>query len=122
MPGTETINREQLEKKLSETLPDNGDQRNGYALVNVLGRQAFEREHIPHSISIPLGEIERCEKRFDRDKEIVVYCASYDCEAAPKAALKLEKAGFRKILDYEGGMKDWKEAGNEVVVSEQASI
>ncbi|MDY6765802.1 MAG: rhodanese-like domain-containing protein [Candidatus Nanohaloarchaea archaeon] len=98
----DTISREGLKEKM-----DSGD---GFALVNVLSEDQFEQEHIPGSINIPLDEVEEeFPRQFDRDDDIVVYCASESCQASPKAAEKLESMGFTNVADYEGGLADWKE-------------
>ena len=46
-------------------------------LVNVMPRETFEAGHIPHSISLPVAEVESKARRFfpDSDREIVIYCA-----------------------------------------------
>ncbi len=46
-------------------------------LVDVQPKEIFAREHIPGSINLPVGEIEkRAPALFpDRRKEITVYCA-----------------------------------------------
>ena len=115
MVAIQTISRYQLEERLAARQPDNEDRENGYALVNVLSPRMFEREHIPGSINIPGDALEEFEKRFAKSKEIIVYCASFDCDASPTATAKLQEKGFEKVFDYEGGMNDWKEGGNRVV-------
>lgn len=117
MSNIHTITRQELKRRLAKEFPNNQDDRNGYALVNVLGAEAFEREHIPNSINIPLADIDRFEQRFSKDKDIIVYCASLSCDASPKAATALEEKGFQSIFDYSGGLSDWKEAGNGVAGS-----
>lgn len=111
----DTIDRNELEQLLAREAPNNDDPETGYALVNVLGKEAFEKEHIPGSINIPQGEEEHFEHRFDKDKKIVVYCASPECDASPKAARALVERGFTEVVDYEGGMSDWKQGGGEIV-------
>lgn len=102
----ETITAEELVE-----LKDSGED---FVLVNVLGKDHYEEEHIPGAINIPLDHIgEAAIERLSKDDKIVVYCASFDCGASPKAAEKLEKLGFEHVIDYQGGLKDWKEAGNE---------
>lgn len=86
-----------------------------FELINVLPEAAFLKEHIPDSRNIPVDQ-EEFEKRVeqvvgDKNKTVVVYCASKECDASPKAAKKLEAAGFSSVHDYEAGMKGWKEAG-----------
>jgi len=118
---TQTISRDELEKKLEAQPPDNHHPQAGYALINVLSKGMFESEHIPNSINIPFDELGEADKRFVKEKEIIVYCGSWECDASPRAAAELEKAGFKNIVDYEGGMKDWKDGGNRVVETQRAA-
>lgn len=82
-----------------------------FVLINVLPREAFRAQHIRTSINIPVSDdafAERVEAvAGGKDREIVVYCANFDCDASPKAAKKLEDSGFTNVLDYEGGTEDW---------------
>jgi rhodanese-related sulfurtransferase len=91
------------------------DEHEDVPVINVLSSEDFQREHIPDSRNIPVGDDAFASKVEDavggKSKPVIVYCASTDCDASPKAAQKLEKAGFRKVYDYEGGMKAWREAG-----------
>jgi rhodanese-related sulfurtransferase len=83
-----------------------------FTLVDVLGRDSYEKEHIPGALSIPLDDLEQEAERFlDKNDTIVVYCASFVCTASTTAAQKLEEMGYKKVLDYKGGLKDYKEAG-----------
>lgn len=103
----ETITRDELKEKL--------DSNEDLHLVNVLSRENFEEQHIPGSINIPMDQLEdEARDRFDEDDEIVVYCASESCQASPKAAKLLANMGFDNVKDYEGGMKDWADAGLDV--------
>lgn len=89
-----------------------------FYLINVLKEDQFAQAHIPGSINIPVDSdrFVRDVKQVVKDKQatIVVYCASFSCTASPTAARKLEQAGFEQVYDYEGGMKDWQEAGMPV--------
>jgi rhodanese-related sulfurtransferase len=88
-----------------------------FTLVDVLPKESFAREHIPGSISIPLAEIgTKAEGLLKKDGTIVVYCASFECQASTRAAEKLVAMGYKKVLDYKGGLKDYKEA-NELCMS-----
>jgi rhodanese-related sulfurtransferase len=103
----ETIKREQLKSLL--------DRNESVYLINVLGSGEFERAHIPGSFNIPVADkdfIRKVEQRVgDRDAKVIVYCASFDCTASPKAAKKLDDSGFTHVVDFEGGVQDWREAG-----------
>jgi len=107
----ETISAGELKKKL--------DSDEEFELVNVLSKEQFMKEHIPRSVNIPLGEIGRRQHELDKDKEIIVYCKNFDCEASPKAAKKLEKLGFDDVIDYEGGIEDWKGKGYPIESSKE---
>jgi membrane protein DedA with SNARE-associated domain/rhodanese-related sulfurtransferase len=52
---------------------------------------------------------------FDRDSEIVIYCACPNEATAATAALHLRKAGFRKIRPLLGGVDAWVGAGRELM-------
>lgn len=102
----DTISTDDLKKKLES------DEE--FELVHVLSEDQFRKEHIPDSVNIPLGEIGKRRNELDMDKEIILYCKDFDCGASPKAAKKLEKLGFEKVVDYEGGIEDWKDKGYPV--------
>lgn len=80
-------------------------------LVNTLGAESFEKTKIPGAINIPLDEsdfVSRVEKRTGgKDKPVVVYCASQQCDSSEKAAKKLEEAGFTAVSRYIGGFAAW---------------
>ena len=89
-------------------LIDSGEK---FKLVDVLDAAHFEKEHIKGAISLPAADIEKkAVNMLKRAEKIVVYCASFDCQASTNAAEKLLVLGFKNVLDYKGGLKDYKEA------------
>lgn len=98
------ITRDDL-KTMNET------EHEDFVLINVLPRDKFNQQHIRTSINIPVDDDDFEEKvesvAGSKDRKIVVYCANFECDASPKAAKKLEDAGFTQVYDYEGGTKDW---------------
>ena len=106
----ESIDRKRLNQKLSSHVLDNLDPESGLALVNVLTPDVFDEKHIPNSVNIPLSEIDQFERRFSKDKDIIVYCASSDCDASRRAASALRQRGFSHVAAYEGGIADWEQA------------
>lgn len=97
-----------------------------FTLINVLGEEDFRRVHIPGSHNIPVDrdDFEDQVERLAGDKTgtIVVYCASFDCQASPKAARNLDEAGFANVYDFEGGVKEWRKKGHEVERAEEAEV
>lgn len=98
------ISRDDL-KTMNET------EHEDFVLINVLPRETFNRQHIRTSINVPVADDDFVQKVEgvvgDKNRKVVVYCANFDCDASPKAAQKLEDAGFTQVFDYEGGTEDW---------------
>jgi rhodanese-related sulfurtransferase len=87
-------------------------------LVNTLNSDSFEKTRIPGAVNIPLEDqdfVARVEKQAGgKDKPVVVYCASQQCNSSEKAAEKLEHAGFTAVTDFAGGFKAWQEEAANV--------
>lgn len=105
------ISLEELKTRLDVESPMNEDRNKGFALVNVLSPEEFQKEHIDHSINIPKTKVDEFERRFDKAKELIVYCGSSDCSASGKVAEELMKKGFRNVKKFKGGMQEWHEDG-----------
>ena len=81
-----------------------------FKLVDVLPKESYNNEHIKGAISLPLAEIGRkAAKLLRKDEKIVTYCGSFECQASTLAAEKLVVLGYNNVLDYKGGLKDYKE-------------
>jgi rhodanese-related sulfurtransferase len=94
------------------------DQNEDVLLVNTLDAESFEKTRIPGAVNIPLEAedfLARVEEQAGgKDKPIVVYCASQQCNSSEKAAEKLENAGFTAVTDFAGGFKAWQEEAANV--------
>jgi rhodanese-related sulfurtransferase len=100
------------------------DREEDFDLVNVLPEKNYREEHIPGSFNIPYNDEHFEEKAKmlipDTKQMVVVYCASTECDASPKAGKHLEEMGYSNIVDFEGGVKAWQEAGNTLVSNGQS--
>lgn len=103
-----TITTAQLLEMFEVEQPNNGHRDKGYALVNVLPAESFEREHIPGSMNVPDGCEDEFERRFAKDKEIILYDSSLKCGVSTKVARELARRGFHRVKDYEEGLQEWK--------------
>lgn len=101
------ISVEELKEKMAKSL--------GLLVINVLSKDSYDDCRIKGSLNVPLKELDRAALQWNKEQEIVVYCASYECSASREAFLKLEKLGFKNISAYEGGVKEWKQKGYPVV-------
>lgn len=101
----DVISREELKEKI-----DGGD---GFELVEVLAKDEYEKFHLPGAINIPGDRLrEQAPERIpDKDREIVVYCASPACQASSRAAKLLTDMGYTSVKDYAGGKQHWREGG-----------
>jgi len=111
--NVEKITKEDLQQKIFEVQPDNEDPKKGFALVNVLSKESFDEEHVPHSINIPKGREDEYAQRFDKEKEIIVYCSSSQCKTSLQVAQTLKDQGFKSVKHYKGGMREWKDSGHQ---------
>lgn len=91
--------------------------KKNFKLVEVLAKEEYEQGHIPGALSLPLDELEcLAKKKLKKTDMIVVYCASYSCQASTKAARKLLDLGYSRILDFKGGKRWWRHAGLELEI------
>lgn len=94
-------------------------------VINVLDPKEFERGHIPGTENIPIdGSDFLAQVRTvvpDEDRPVVVYCGGPECDASSRAAQALDESGYTEVYAYEGGMKEWIAAGNEVETGERTA-
>ena len=110
-----TINRKELKKLL--------DGSEELVLIDVRDSESYYNGHILHSINIPLENIESWGKKYlYRDEKVVVYSGGFECTLSPKAREKLTRLGFKNVWDYEGGLTDWKGAGQLVEYSHKMAV
>ncbi len=81
------------------------------SVINVLPASLHNDCHITGSINVPLKELVDTMASWDKNKEIVVYCALYECDAGEKAFVLLSCMGFTNVTDYCGGIKEWFQLG-----------
>ncbi|MBI5200219.1 MAG: rhodanese-like domain-containing protein [Elusimicrobia bacterium] len=82
-------------------------------VVDVRDAQAYEKEHIPGAVNIPLGELSGRLREIGKDKTVVTYCWNITCALATRAALELAHRGY-KVQELMGGIDRWKIAGMPV--------
>jgi rhodanese-related sulfurtransferase len=77
-------------------------------------RAAYDAEHIPGAINMPFPEVERLHKKLSDYDVIVVYDADYGDVLASAMSKKLIELGHRDVLTLKGGLRAWKDDGNDV--------
>ncbi len=97
----EIISRDDLKAKI-----DRGDD---FKLVMVLGEWHYRAKHIPGSLNITSPDA--VSESLRPEDEIVVYCSYDGCPASKYAYMILERAGYKHVSRYAGGIADWEDAG-----------
>ena len=88
------------------------DRKEEFVLIDARRHEGFDKEHLPRAISIPSDHLgEHVLKNYKKDQIFVTYCSSFTCESSTLAAQKLEKYGFKNVLEFKGGLEDWRNAG-----------
>ena len=104
----------------AEQLKEMQNRDEDFLLVNTLDEEHFSETRIPGAVNIPQSQDEFAQqveqKAGGKNKPVVVYCASQQCDSSAKAAQKLEAAGFSVVLDFEAGAKGWQQAGANLQV------
>jgi rhodanese-related sulfurtransferase len=95
------ISRDELRAKL--------ERGEDFKLVMTLSGSAYRAKHIPGSLHFET--VEEALAALDPEEEIVVYCADVYCPASIYAYHLLERAGYRRVRRYAGGVADWEAAG-----------
>ncbi|TYO98983.1 rhodanese-related sulfurtransferase [Geothermobacter ehrlichii] len=84
--------------------------------------ELYEQGHLPHAVSLPLSEADRrlpeLQAEVAPDRPILVYCNGYGCPDSFDLAMKLIAAGYRRVLVFEGGFPEWRDAGLPIEVTE----
>jgi len=93
------------------------DANEDFLLVNTLPADMFAQTKLPGAINIAEQDadfVERVEKKAGgKDKTVVVYCASMQCNSSANAAEKLDQAGFADVYDFEAGAEGWFQLNSE---------
>jgi sulfur-carrier protein adenylyltransferase/sulfurtransferase len=100
-----TINAVELKKMF--------DRKEDFVLIDV--REPFEYDicHIDQARLIPLGELPARLSELDSADEIVLHCKSGSRSA--KALRILQEAGFKKVVNLEGGITAWSDQVDPMV-------
>lgn len=113
--GPKVLSRSELKEMM--------DREEDFSLIEVLPQDEYEKFHLPGAINVPGDSLRDtiADVISDRDKTVVVYCASPSCTASDRAAELLVDMGYNDVRDYRGGKQHWKEGGLPVTTEEPAT-
>lgn len=104
MSKIRTISTQQLIDKLSDEK---------VKVINVLEEKYHKDCHINGSINIPHDQLLEKTASWDKDQEIIVYCANNECPKSKKSYELLIDIGFTNVYEYPGGIKEWFQSGHD---------
>lgn len=90
------------------------DNKEDFALVEVLGPETFAEFHIPTAVNVPVDDTFEAgiQKAVpDRNKAVVVYCRDIECHASAKAIRRMQALGYTNLIEFHNGKEGWKTAG-----------
>lgn len=88
--------------------------REDVQLIDVRGASEYASGHIVGAEHIFVGTLQNHLDQISREKQVVIHCQAGDRSAIAYSILR--KHGFENVKNYSGGMKDWKDAGEQTVV------
>ncbi len=114
----EKDNVKQISYEQFKEIYDSGE---NFFLLDVLPAASYNNGHIKGALSVPVDTInEQCvTEMLHSDSKVITYCAGYDCEASTEAANKIKALGIVNVLDFKGGLQEWRKQGNELVRPER---
>jgi rhodanese-related sulfurtransferase/CBS domain-containing protein len=84
----------------------------GAVLIEVLPKTAYDIEHLPGAISLPLEDMSAdAVRHLDCDRPTIAYCYDYQCDLSARAAHRLESLGFSEVYDYTASKTAWMALG-----------
>lgn len=84
----------------------------GALALDVRETREFQSGHLPEAIHIPLGSLEDNLGRLPKDIPILAYCGHGERSATGLSIL--ERRGFDRLLNLDGGIGAWQAAGYTV--------
>jgi rhodanese-related sulfurtransferase len=96
------------------------DQKQPFKLFDVRREEAdYKKGHIRGAIYVSPNQVTfKAYELCRQDDEIIIYDADDQAPASQVAANKLLLWGYRNVIEYKGGFKDWQENGYPVEVTE----
>ena len=88
---------------------------NDFVLVDVMPPLYYRDFHIKGAMSIPEPEVAATVENWPRSRRIVVYCLDAECDTSRDAARTLLTMGFKDVLQYEGGKREWRKKKYESI-------
>ena len=84
----------------------------GAVALDVRETREFQSGHLEAAVHIPLGNLEKDLAGLPKDRPILAYCGHGERSATGLSIL--ERSGFQRLLNLNGGIGAWRDAGYNV--------
>lgn len=97
----------------TEELRELISKRDDLTLLDCRAADYFHWERLPNAKNLRWKKIAQAPQSALPSKEsmIVTYCQSFLCTASTQGYQALEQRGFKNVVEYSGGIEDWKAHG-----------
>ena len=84
-----------------------------FVLLEALPPRYYDQKHLPGARNMPHDAVDGLAPDLigNRQRDVVIYCASPTCKNSHIAARRLETLGYQNVRVFEGGKSAWEEAG-----------
>lgn len=103
MPDKQTVN--------VKTLKDQLDKADAPRVIDLRDGDSYLMGHIPGALSIPIKRLEIAPGSLPSDKPVVLYGVDNPLDALYEKSLQVLRDTGLKVLELEGGLKAWTDAG-----------
>jgi len=83
--------------------------------IDARDAEEYAELHIPGAVNLNRERLDqegaKAVAGIPADRLLVVYCSMSSCDAALKAAEKLQSLGYRRVQVFMGGFRAWDDAG-----------
>ena len=95
-----------------------------FTLLDCRGVDYFNFEHLPHAINLRWKYVEDKASTLlpSKDKLIITSCDGFTCNSSIRCFQNLVKMGYTNILEYSGGLADWKAHGYKTIINPEFRI
>ena len=91
------------------------DEKVNFVLLDCRTVENYEQEHLPGALNLHWKYVpeKAHELLFDKNAMIVTYCSGITCDASIKCYKHLHDAGYTNLIEYAGGLEEWKAHGHK---------
>jgi rhodanese-related sulfurtransferase len=99
------VTRETVVERLAAATPP--------LLLEALPEKYYAASHLPGARHMPHDAVDALASSLipSKDSEVIVYCASIQCQNSHVAARRLNQLGYTNVRVYAGGKQDWEAGG-----------